>query len=178
MPPVSLRATGLPRAEVPDAVAGQRPWRGRDSDACSLFSPSSGPVRYGRPGSPASRPRLEQPDAGGSHDRGGAGGYVELGQDVGDMAVDGAPAQIEPVGDALVGLATSHQVQHLQFSPRQAPRATEDRELSRGAGLPGAAGLRGAAVPEADPGRVRSSATDAGAALGDLAQQRVVRGVW
>ena len=43
---------------------------------------------------------LEQPDAGSGHDGRRAGRNVELGQDVGDMAVDGAPADIKLVGDA------------------------------------------------------------------------------
>ena len=46
----------------------------------------------------------------------------ELAEDVADMAVDGAVAEEEPVGDLVVGRTRRHQGEHLQLSSRERMR--------------------------------------------------------
>jgi hypothetical protein len=55
----------------------------------------------------------------GESDRGGAGRKIQLGQDVGDMTVDGVLADVELAGDLLIAEALGHQPENLHLPLRE-----------------------------------------------------------
>jgi hypothetical protein len=59
--------------------------------------------------------RSEELVLGGSRDRGGARGYVELGQDIGDVTVRRMRADAERRADLPVTQAARHEAQHLDL---------------------------------------------------------------
>jgi radical SAM superfamily enzyme YgiQ (UPF0313 family) len=59
---------------------------------------------------------LEKPLLGRPRHRRGAGRQPQLGADVGDVAVDGVPTEVEPVGDLLVSEPSGDEAQHLELA--------------------------------------------------------------
>src|SRR5580693_8119908 len=65
-------------------------------------------------------------------DRLGAGSDLELGEDVGDVKLDGALADEQPCGDVAVAQPRHHQFEHLALTVAQLGQASPGRRLRCG----------------------------------------------